>query len=316
MKIVFMGTPDFAVESLISLFKAGHEIIGVVTQPDRPKGRGKKLTPPPVKEKALELGLSVYQPEKINDPKFVEFLKVLKPEAIIVVAYGQILSGEILALPQYGCINVHASLLPKYRGAAPIHWAIINGEKETGITTMLMDRGLDTGDMLLKASIPIGANTTTGQLHDQLAVLGGQVIVKTLDLLVKGEIVPEPQNSLGASYAPLLKKEHEEIIWNNFAEVIHNQIRGMNPWPGAYTFLGDNRIKIRETSIPENTEYNREDIPGKILAISDSGILVQTGSQPILINRLQPAGKSVMTVKDFINGNNILTGQILGGRDD
>jgi len=232
MGIVFMGTPQFAVETLEQLIQAGHQILGVVTQPDRPKGRGSKLNPTPVKVKADEYGLPVYQPEKIRDPIFIQKLADLKPEVIVVVAYGQILPKEILELPPLGCINVHASLLPKYRGAAPIHWSIINGEKETGVTTMLMDQGLDTGNMLLKTSVEIGSSETTGELHDKLAVLGGQLLIETLSMMAKGEITPQAQDDGQATYAPLLNKEHELINWQKKAQDIQNLIRGMNPWPG------------------------------------------------------------------------------------
>ncbi|MFZ7103119.1 MAG: methionyl-tRNA formyltransferase [Peptococcaceae bacterium] len=316
MKIVFMGTPDFAVASLDSLYQAGHKIIGVVTQPDRPRGRGQKLTPSPVKTKALELNLDIFQPAKVKDPQFLELLKTLRPEVIVVVAYGQLLSPEILALPERGCINVHASLLPQYRGAAPIHWAVINGERETGVTTMLMDAGLDTGDMLLKASLSIGPNTTTGELHDRLAVLGGQLVAQTLAKLEKGELAPIPQQAALASYAPLIKKKHEIIDWNNKGETIHNQIRGMNPWPGAYTFLGDKRVKIRETLITAQDSWDSAAPPGTIIGIIDEGLLVQTGSMPITVKSLQPAGKNIMAARDFINGINVSPDQSFGDADD
>jgi methionyl-tRNA formyltransferase len=234
MKLVFMGTPDFAVPSLQALQEAGHQIAGVFTQPDRPAGRGKKMMPSPVKVLAEKLNLPVFQPLKIKTPEAIDSIRKLEPECIVVVAYGQILSPEILNLPPYGCINVHASLLPSYRGAAPIHWAVLNGEQKTGVTTMLMDEGLDTGDMLLAAEYPISSTATTGEVHDALARLGAEVLLKTLRGLQDGTLKPVPQPQ-EFTYAPPLKREHERIDWSHSALAIHNQIRGLNPWPGAYT---------------------------------------------------------------------------------
>jgi len=305
-----MGTPTFAVNSLEQLTQAGHEIIAVITQPDRPKGRGKKLSPPPVKEKALELGLKVLQPEKVKDSIFIEKLQQLNPQVIVVVAFGQILPKAILDLPEYGCINVHASLLPRYRGPAPIHWAIINGETESGVTTMLMDEGLDTGDMLLKARVLIDQNITTGELHDRLAILGGQVLVETLEKLEKNLLKPEPQNHELATYAPLLTKEHEKIDWKKSAVSVHNLVRGMNPWPGAYTFIEDRRIKIKETRLKDKLDLQGQ--PGEVLAITSEGLWVQTGDKPLLITKVQPSGKNEMSVNDFVNGYRIKPGQIFG----
>lgn len=305
-----MGTPTFAVNSLEQLTQAGHEIIAVITQPDRPKGRGKKLSPPPVKEKALELGLKVLQPEKAKDSIFIEKLQQLNPQVIVVVAFGQILPKAILDLPEYGCINVHASLLPRYRGPAPIHWAIINGETESGVTTMLMDEGLDTGDMLLKARVLIDQNMTTGELHDRLAILGGQVLVETLEKLEKNLLKPEPQNHELATYAPLLTKEHEKIDWKKSAVSVHNLVRGMNPWPGAYTFIEDRRIKIKETRLKDKLDLQGQ--PGEVLAITSEGLWVQTGDKPLLITKVQPSGKNEMSVNDFVNGYRIKPGQIFG----
>ena len=305
-----MGTPTFAVNSLEQLTQAGHEIIAVITQPDRPKGRGKKLSPPPVKEKALELGLKVLQPEKVKDSIFIEKLQQLNPQVIVVVAFGQILPKAILDLPEYGCINVHVSLLPRYRGPAPIHWAIINGETESGVTTMLMDEGLDTGDMLLKARVLIDQNMTTGELHDRLAILGGQVLVETLEKLEKNLLKPEPQNHELATYAPLLTKEHEKIDWKKSAVSVHNLVRGMNPWPGAYTFIEDRRIKIKETRLKDKLDLQGQ--PGEVLAITSEVLWVQTGDKPLLITKVQPSGKNEMSVNDFVNGYRIKPGQIFG----
>lgn len=315
MRVVFMGTPQFAVNTLEMLAKRGHDIVGVVTQPDRPQGRGKKLIPSPIKAKALELGLTIYQPEKVKDPQFIEVLNELQPEVIVVVAYGQILPRQILDLPPWGCINIHASLLPKYRGAAPIHWAIINGEKETGVTTMLMDTGLDTGPMLLKDSLIIDETMTTGALHDQLAVMGANLLVQTLDKLVKGQIVPKPQNNEESSYAPLLTKEHEKINWQLNKLEIHNLVRGMNPWPGAYTLFNGNRLKIWETSLKKYSGQNIGET-GEILEYTEDGFWIQTGDEPILITKVQPAGKKLMTAVSFGHGYGIYSGQCLGEKNE
>lgn len=311
MKVVFMGTPDFAVPSLEALYNGKFNILGVVTQPDRPKGRGQKLKPSPVKEKAQELGLEVFQPNKIKEPEFISFLENLKPDFIVVVAFGQILPKAILTIPKFGCINVHASLLPKYRGAAPIHWAVINGEKETGVTTMFMDEGLDTGDMLLKENITITSEMTTGELHDKLALVGGQLLVQTLHKLQKSEIIPEPQDEKKSCYASLLKGEHEIIQWHRDSEDIHNLIRGMNPWPGAYTFYKGLRLKIWRSNL-KNAERGSTAQPGSILAKDIEGFWVQTKDKPLLITQVQPAGKKVMSAKDFFNGYKLELGQVLG----
>lgn len=306
-----MGTPDFAVNSLEKLVEKGHQVLAVITQPDRPKGRGKKLTPPPVKEKALDLGLKIMQPERIKDSYFIEKIKILQPDVIVVVAFGQILPESILSLPPLGCINVHASLLPKYRGAAPIHWAIINGETKTGITTMFMDKGLDTGDMLLKEEVEIGMDMTTGQLHDQLAKLGAELLVETLDKLEDKTIVPIPQEDAGSTYAPLLNKEHEKINWAKKAADIHNLVRGMNPWPGAYTLDNKKRLKIWSTKLECNIKRT-EDLPGTVVELKEEGFLVQTGDIPILITMVQPAGKKKMAASDYVNGYGLTIGTQLG----
>lgn len=315
MRIIFMGTPQFSVKTLEMLIDAGHEIVGVVTQPDRPQGRGKKLSPSAIKMKAQELGLTIYQPEKVKDPSFIEQLAQLKPDVIVVVAYGQILSKEILELPPFGCINVHASLLPKYRGAAPIHWSIINGEKETGVTIMEMDQGLDTGAMLLKGSVEITPNLTTGELHDHLAFLGGELLIKTLDIISTSQLKPEVQLEHESSYAPLLKKHHEKINWQANTREIHNLVRGLNPWPGAYTFLDNQRLKIWETSLMEYPGLKIGEV-GEIIGLSDHGFWVQTGDKPILITKVQPAGRNVMAALAFANGYNIALGQFLGESDE
>ena len=237
MRIVFMGTPDFSVPALKALVEAGHEVAAVVTQPDRPRGRGKELQMTPVKVQALAYGIPVYQPEKVKDPAFVEILRNLQPEVIVVIAFGQILSRDILDLPPYGCINIHASLLPKYRGAAPIQWAVIDGEKETGVTTMMMDVGLDTGDMLEKTIIPLDPKETGGSLFDKLSQAGGPLILSTLEKLKAGTAVRTPQTDEDSTYAKMLTKSLGQIDWSMEAAAIERLIRGLNPWPSAYTFV-------------------------------------------------------------------------------
>ncbi|NMA70242.1 MAG: methionyl-tRNA formyltransferase [Desulfitobacterium sp.] len=319
MRIVYMGTPDFAVPTLRALVSQGHEVVGVFTQPDRPAGRGKRLRPSPVKVAAEEMGLEIYQPEKIKTPENLDLLKELAPEVIIVVAYGQILSEEILNLPPYGCINVHASLLPDWRGAAPIHWSIISGDKVTGVTTMQMDEGLDTGDILLKAEYPLGENTTTGEAHDALAELGAELMIKTLDELHKGEITPIPQEG-ETRYASLLKREDEKIFWEQEAKDIHNRIRGLNPWPGAYTIFRGENLKIRKSSLQGAMEAERKLLdqgektskPGEIISCDQIGLWVQTGKGLILIEEVQPAGKKAMGAWDFYLGRRIQLGEGFG----
>ena len=244
MRTLFMGTPDFAVPCLKSLIDAGHEVCGVFTQPDKPKGRGYALTPPPVKLLASKSGIPVYQPKTLKDGEALTIVKELSPEVIVVVAYGKILPKEIIEYPAFGCINVHASLLPRYRGAAPIQWCVLNGEKETGVTTMFMDVGLDTGDMLLKAATPIGDNETAGELHDRLSKLGAELIVETLTKLQSGALIREKQKDGDSCYAPMLTKELSRIDWNKPAQSVHNQIRGLSPWPTAQTRLCGKVLKI------------------------------------------------------------------------
>ena len=326
MRLVFMGTPDFAVPALRALVSGGHEVVGVFTQPDRPAGRGKNLKPSPVKAAAEELGLTVFQPEKIKTPEGILQLQALAPDGIIVVAYGQILSREILQLPAKGCINVHASLLPAYRGAAPIHWAIMKGETNTGVTTMLMDEGLDTGDMLLRREIQISNEATTGEIHDQLASLGGELLLETLKELELGRLVTIPQTGQ-SNYAPLLKREHERIDWSHRAIDLHHQIRGLNPWPGAFTtFRGENLKIWRSTPFlpmdkdkeclnfePRTTNYEpRVAVLGQIIQVHENSLVVQTGDGLLQILEVQPAGKKAMSARDFFNGRHGQVGEKLG----
>lgn len=315
MRLVFMGTPEFAVPCLQTLQENGYEIVGVFTQPDRPAGRGNKLKESPIKTLADSLKLPVYQPEKIKTPEAIEVLKNLQPECIVVVAYGQILSKEILGIPPLGCVNVHASLLPHYRGAAPIHWAVSNGETKTGITTMLMDEGLDTGDMLLKVEYEIAEDATTGEVHDALSHLGADLLILTIRGLEKGKIKPLPQPK-EFSYAPLLKREHEQIEWSWEANKIHNRIRGLNPWPGAFTFFRNEQVKVWQSSIMQ-TEVNGSDkiqgeVAGQIISLTERGLAVLTGKGMVEIIEIQPAGKKRMSSRDFFNGRRGELGEIFG----
>ena len=303
IRTVFMGTPEFALPPLEGLIAAGVNLVGVYTQPDRPKGRGKKLAASPVKQLAEEQGIPVFQPHKLRDPLAVEELRALQPDLIIVVAYGQILPKAILDMPQHSCINIHASLLPKYRGAAPINKAIIDGETETGVTTMLMDVGLDTGDMLVKRSLKIGENETAGELHDRLAVLGRDALDETLRLLCTGELVAEKQDDSLSCYAPMLKKEDGVIDWQRPARVIHNQVRGLDPWPGTYTSLDGDILKIAATTVCDATGE-----PGTILAADKNGVLVACGEGSLLIGELQLPGKKRLAAVNFLSGRPLFIG--------
>jgi methionyl-tRNA formyltransferase len=301
MKIVFMGTPDFSVPSLKKIIET-YGVESVFTQPDKPKGRGKKMAYSPVKEVALENNITVFQPVKLKEDKeALDYLKQLKPDFIIVVAFGQILTKEVLDIPKYGCINLHASLLPMYRGAAPLNWAIIQGEKKSGNTTMLMDVGLDTGDMLLKDEVEITDDMTTGDLHDILMNRGADLLINTIEGLVKGKITPEKQSE-ETFYAKMLNKELGKINWNNSAKDIHNLIRGLNPWPIAHTTYDGKSMKIYESKILSETS-NKE--PGTIISVSKEGMKVSTSSGVLLIKKIQfPNGKP-LTIEQYINGNEI-----------
>lgn len=311
MRIVFMGTPDFAVPSLEMLVKEGYEVVAAVTQPDKPKGRGNKMAAPPVKEIALKHQIKVLQPEKIKTPEFIDQIKALKPDLLITAAYGKILTKELLEVPVYGCINVHGSLLPAYRGAAPINWAVIKGEKKTGITTMYTDVGIDTGDMLLKKELEIGPDMTVGELHDKMSVLGAEVLQETLTALKNGTLQRIPQEDSESSYAPMMNKELGHIDWNKSALEIHNLVRGTDPWPGAYTFLLGNRMRVWKTSlVPEksNAEINN----GKILKVDDEGILVKCPDGNLMIKEVQFDSSKRMSVCDYIRGHEINAGETLG----
>jgi len=299
MRIVFMGTPGFSVPVLEALIKSGHEVAGVVTQPDKPKGRGKAVLMTPVKEKALECGLFVYQPPKVRAPEFVRVLKELKPDVMVVAAFGQILTREVLEIPPKGCVNVHASLLPKYRGAAPIQQAIIDGEKETGVTTMMMDAGIDTGDMLEKEVVPIGEDETGDSLHDKLSAAGARLIVSTLEKIEKGTAVRTPQPEEGACYAKMLKKEMGDIDWEMDAAAIERLVRGLDSWPGTYTMWNGKTLKIWKAEVVDR-EY--EGACGEVVYKDKTTILVKTGKGSLSLLELQPEGKKRMPADAFLRG--------------
>ncbi|AUA37826.1 methionyl-tRNA formyltransferase [Clostridioides difficile] len=309
MKIVFMGTPDIAVPCLQKIIDEKYEILGVVTQPDKPKGRGKKLGMSPVKELAIENNIPVYQPVKARDKEFIDKIKSLNPDVIVVVAFGQILPKEILEIPKLGCINVHVSLLPKYRGAAPINWVIINGEEKTGVTTMYMDEGLDTGDMILKTEVNLDENITAGELHDKMMNIGAETLKETLRLIEEGNAPREVQNHEEFSYAPIMNKSLGNIDFSKSAREIHNLVRGVNPWPSAYTIYNDVIMKVWKTKVLD--EKSTKDV-GTIIDVSKDGIKVSTIDNVLLIEEIQMPNKKRMLVGEYIKGNTIETGLVLG----
>lgn len=310
MRIVFMGTPDFAVGSLQALCESGkHEILAVVTQPDRPKGRGNKLLQTPVKEYALAQGLTVYQPQKVKTPEFVELLHELQPELIVVAAFGQFLSKEILELPKYGCINVHASLLPKYRGAAPIQYAIIKGEKESGVTIMQMDIGMDTGAMLDKVVVPIAENTTMGELHDALREQGAALLLEVIDKIAAGTAVAEPQDNEQATYATLLDRSMEHIDWSKTAQEVHNLIRGFNPAPSTFTKLPNGKsLKIWGSKM---TDKSSAAAAGTVIETGKHSFFVACGEGVLEIIEVQPESKKRMPAQVFLNGRGVQESDLL-----
>ena len=310
MRIVFMGTPDFAVGSLQALCESGkHEILAVVTQPDRPKGRGNKLLQTPVKEYALAQGLTVYQPQKVKTPEFVELLDELQPELIVVAAFGQFLSKEILELPKYGCINVHASLLPKYRGAAPIQYAIIKGEKESGVTIMQMDIGMDTGAMLDKVVVPIAENTTMGELHDALREQGAALLLQVIDKIAAGTAVAEPQDNEQATYATLLDRSMEHIDWSKTAQEVHNLIRGFNPAPSTFTKLPNGKsLKVWGSKM---TDKSSAAAAGTVIETGKHSFFVACGEGVLEITEVQPESKKRMPAQVFLNGRGVQEGDLL-----
>lgn len=307
MKIIFMGTPDFAVGTLRSMAEAGHEITLVVSQPDKPKGRGHAMVPTPVKVVAEDLGIPVFQPVKIREAKDV--LEKTEADVCVVAAFGQIIPASILHMKKYGCINVHASLLPKYRGAAPIQWAVIDGEKESGVTIMQMDEGLDTGDMLAKAIVPLDEKETGGSLFDKLSEAGGRLCVETLAKLEKGEITPEKQGESPTAYASMLDKKMGNIDWNKSAVVIERLVRGLNPWPSAYTHLDGKTLKIWACDVLPQSASKGES--GEILEVTKDAIHVQTGDGILVLREIQLAGKARMDAGAFLRGYKVVPGTVL-----
>ena len=304
MKILFMGTPDFSVPCLKALNESGNEICAVVTQPDKPKGRGHKLTPPPVKVYALDNNIEVYQPETLKDKAILPVLEGKNPDAIVVVAYGKILPEYILNFPKYGCINVHASLLPKYRGAAPIQWSIINGEEKTGVTAMYMEKGLDTGDMIYKAETEIGKDETYGELHDKLSLLGADLIVKTINDLKNGSVPREKQDDTLSNYAPMIERETGHIDWEKPAGEVYNLIRGLTPYPMCYAKYGDEILKIMHARLDENKE-KKSGVPGQIFVNKKELNILCGDGFLISVDEIQFKGGKRMTVESYLNGHTI-----------
>ncbi len=308
MRIIFMGTPDFSVPTLERLTASKHSVIAVVTQPDKPKGRGKEVRMTPVKECALKHGIPVYQPVKARDKAFVEEMRALNPDVMVVIAFGQILPGELLKVPAYGCVNIHASLLPKYRGAAPIQWAVINGDKETGITTMQMDVGMDTGDMLEKLVIRLEPKETGGSLFDRLSLLGGDLILSTLEKLEAGTLIPTPQDHEQATYVKKISKELGDIDWTMDAAAIERLIRGLNPWPSAYSHYKGRLLKIWEADVLPG---EKQGACGQILSANGDSLTVQTGDGILAVRSIQIEGKKRMDTAAFLRGFPVERGAIL-----
>lgn len=309
LRIIFMGTPDFACPTLKNLIERGENLVAVVTQPDRPKGRGQRLAPTPVKELAEKNGIPVYQPLKVRDPEFVGIMRELKPDVIVVVAFGQILPKALLEIPPRGCINVHASLLPRYRGAAPLNWCLINGEPETGVTTMLMDAGLDTGDILLIEKTALNENEDIVSLHDRMAILGADLLVETVDRIARGDLVPQPQNNADSCYAPMLKKEDGIIDWNNDAGRIYDLVRGLAVWPGACTNIDGQVLKIFRTRVG-----NGSGRAGTVLQAAKGNFEVACRSGSLFLHELQLAGKKRLDSPSFLAGYPVSVGTVLGNR--
>ena len=307
MRLVFLGTPAFAVPTLERLVERGHQVLAAVTQPDRPKGRGQTLAPPPVKEAALRLGMPVYQPERVKRPEAVDHLRSFAPEAMVVVGYGQIIPQSVIDIPPLGILNVHASLLPKYRGAGPIQWAIVNGETVTGVTIMRIDAGLDTGPMLLKAETAIGADETAIDLGRRLSVMGAGLLVEALDALAAGRVIPQPQDNAQATYASMLKKEDGRIDWTRSAAQIHNQVRGMQPWPGAYSIFRGAALHVWRA---RPVEAGAGHPPGALVRIKPP--LVACGVGALELIEVQMEGRKRMPAADFANGQRFVENEILG----
>jgi len=308
LRTIFFGTPEFALPSLERV-AAEHEVLAVITQPDRPKGRGCRLTPPPVKELSLRLGLPVLQMENVNTDEAFRAIAAYRPDVIVVVAFGQLLRQRLLTLPPKGCINVHASLLPELRGAAPIHRAIIEGRTVTGVTTIFMDAGMDTGDIILQKSLGIGPDETAGELHDRLKVLGAELLGETLALVAQGKVAPIPQDSSRATYAPLLTRDIERINWQEPAQNVHNLVRGLNPWPGAYSGHKGRILKIWRTKLGDQRQDSL--VPGRITAITGSGFVVETGAGTLEILEVQPECRHTMSAREYASGYCLNPGEIL-----
>lgn len=304
MNIVYMGTPDFAVPPLKSILQSGHNVVGVFTQPDKPKGRGYTLTPPPVKELAVENNITVYQPTTLKDGKALEIISKLNPDVIVVVAYGKILPKEILDFPKFGCINIHGSLLPKYRGAAPIQWSVLNGDTQSGVTAMYMNTGIDTGDMLEKAVTNIGCDETACHLYDRISLMGAELIVKILKDCAEGTLSPKKQDESLACYAPLLNKGMCPIDWSKPANEVHNHVRGLNDWPVATASFNGKQVKVFATKVCSQSGK----IPGEVLCAKP--LTVACGSGSVQITEIQPQGKKRMSGDDFANGHHITTESI------
>ncbi len=304
MKVVFMGTPDFAVPTLRALCEK-HEVAAVISQPDKPKGRGKKMQPTPVKVAAEEKNIPVYQPDKIRNDEFVDFLKTLNADIFVVVAYGQILPESILNIPKYGCVNVHGSLLPKYRGAAPIQMAIVNGEEKTGVTIMYMEKGLDSGDMILKKEVAIEKDDTYGTLHDKMCVLGADALIEALELIESGNVNAQKQDDSLSTYASRIEKGNAQIVWENPSKQIVNLVRGFNPVPGAFSFYNEEMFKIWKAEEVEG--YNGK--PGEIVDVNKKGIVVKTGDTAVLVTELQAKGGKKMSAADYLRGHSVEKGE-------
>lgn len=311
MKIVYMGTPDFAAGALRALIEAGHQVAAVVTQPDKPKGRGKEMQMTPVKACALQYDIPVFQPVKVRAPEAVETLRGYGADVFVVAAFGQILSEEILSMPRYGCLNIHASLLPKYRGSAPIQQVILDGEKETGITIMQMDKGIDTGDILLQSVVPIAKRETGDSLHDKLAEAGAKLIVEALQKLEAGMLVPEKQNDEESCYVKMLDKSMGRIDWTKDAARIERQVRGLNSWPGTYTSLHGKTLKIWESEAADGNDGLGENGPGTIVAVEKDAFYIQTGDGILKVTQVQLEGKKRMEVSAFLRGYQIKAGERL-----
>ncbi len=310
MRIVFMGTPEFAVPSLAVLLTSEHSVVGVVTQPDRPKGRGHELAASPIKQLAVQHKIPILQPLKMKDPAFLDALSAWKPDLIAVTAFGRILPKVILDLPPRGCVNVHASLLPKYRGAGPIQWALIRGERETGITTMLMDEGMDTGAILLQERAAITPDDTSGTLSSKLADIGGRLLIDTLARIQNGTVTPQPQDQSQATMAPLLKKEDGLLDWTLPALDLANRVRGLSPWPGAYTYLGEDRWVVWKASVLDRLVVRV--LPGTIVDATKEGLVVATGDGVLRIMEFQPANSRRMSVAQYLTGHTLAPGLRLG----